>query len=218
MFGLGAIAAPEEGGWLWWAYQSSVRVIELAVCGLLVWAAATRLPAEDEKGSTAANSTTGFALFPCAPCRQPEDHADDIYPAVCSTNQAIHNYSLRTGKKLYDDAFPLNTLEKRNGNMSWNNYDEIGPGSEVVEVKDALTRTGLTTLPDRRPGAGLGGTLPDRRRRDRDLPGSMLVDENGFVRFRSLAADDALRRAAPGNKSLPRRSEARDLRELRDVR
>lgn len=271
--------------WIWWAYHFSVRVIEISICYLLTWAAMQRLHNEiDEKESQ--NSTTGFALFPCGPCRNTDENMDDIYPAVCNTNQAIHNYSLRTGKKVYDDSFPLEKSEvvnsfdrrkaKRNGNVPWhlnqsNNYDEIGPGSEIIEIKDALTRKGLSSLnrsdsdashashlpahvsyesigyhsgtfanrlgidnghfdhdsssdhgsnlsgygdkkmhrnhdrssygmkksgtlmafpqSERRRMSGRDGvqTLREGRDRERQSPNSMLVDENGFVRFRSLA-------------------------------
>ncbi|KAK6634990.1 hypothetical protein RUM44_000239 [Polyplax serrata] len=340
--------------WVWWAYHFSVRLIEIAICYLLSWAAMQRLNNEvDEKETNSQNSTTGLALFPCGPCRNAEENIDDIYPAVCNTNQAIHNYSLRTGKRVYDDSFPLNNItgdmaktpiptfenpdhvnnsydrrksKRHNGNLPWhlsqnqsNNYDEIGPGSEIIEIKDALTRKGLSSLNrsdsdasrnshipahvsyesigyhsgnfqarhmgvenghfdydkdtisengsnlskadsrcfesdaydsnrgsftvghkklhrshDHRGSHGMkkSGTLmafpPGEKRRmtsregvqtlregrdrvERQSPSSMLVDENGFVRFRSLAdaeriSEENSRRSGHGKKSLPRRS------------
>ncbi|XP_063231953.1 uncharacterized protein LOC134536219 [Bacillus rossius redtenbacheri] len=98
--------------WLWWGYQFSVRVIEIAMCGLLSWAGTQplqRAGSEEEKES----QNSGFALFRCGRCSntpRSSEGADDIYPAVCVTNQAIHDYTIRTGKKVYDDSFPLNNL------------------------------------------------------------------------------------------------------------
>lgn len=336
--------------WVWWAYHFSVRLIEIAICYLLTWAAMQRLHNEvDEKETNSQNSTTGLALFPCGPCRNAEENIDDIYPAVCNTNQAIHNYSLRTGKKVYDDSFPLNNIgndlaktpiptfenpdhvnnsydrrktKRHNGNLPWhlnqnqpNNYDEIGPGSEIIEIKDALTRKGLASLNRSDSDASRNSHLPahvsyesigyhsgnfqnrmgidnghfdyekdsnsdhgsnlsktdshcfdseayssnrgsftmgnkkmhrnhdrsshnmkksgtlmafppgEKRRvtsrdgvqtlregrdRERQSPNSMLVDENGFVRFRSLAdaeriSEENFRRSGHSKKSLPRK-------------
>ncbi|XP_066996683.2 uncharacterized protein [Anabrus simplex] len=98
--------------WLWWGYQFSVRVIEISMCFLFLWAGVQPLrqdQVEEEKDS----QNSGFALFRCRQCTntpQNSEAADDIYPAVCVTNQAIHDYTVRTGKKVYDDSFPLNNL------------------------------------------------------------------------------------------------------------
>lgn len=105
-------ASDKTFGWLRWGYQFSVRVIEVSMCFLLSWAGVQPLRSstiEDEKES----QNSGFALFRCGQCNntpQSSEATDDIYPAVCVTNQAIHDYTVRTGKKVYDDSFPLNNL------------------------------------------------------------------------------------------------------------
>lgn len=97
--------------WLWWAFQLSVRVIEVSICFLVFWAAVQPLRGEDEKETQSHNSASGFPLFPWGVNGTPRgsDHggnaADDIYPAICGTNQAVHNYTLRTGKQVYEDIF-----------------------------------------------------------------------------------------------------------------
>ncbi|GFG33488.1 hypothetical protein Cfor_04959 [Coptotermes formosanus] len=107
-----SLASDKTFGWLWWGYQFSVRVIEVSMCFLLSWAGVQPLRSstiEDEKES----QNSGFALFRCGQCNntpQSSEATDDIYPAVCVTNQAIHDYTVRTGKKVYDDSFPLNNL------------------------------------------------------------------------------------------------------------
>ncbi|XP_069694554.1 uncharacterized protein [Periplaneta americana] len=107
-----SLVSDETFGWLWWGYQFSVRVIEVSMCFLLSWAGVQPLRSsgiEDEKES----QNSGFALFRCGQCNntpQSSEATDDIYPAVCVTNQAIHDYTVRTGKKVYDDSFPLNNL------------------------------------------------------------------------------------------------------------
>ena len=106
------LGSDKSFGWLWWGYQFSVRVIEVSMCFLLSWAGGQPLRSsgiEDEKES----QNSGFALFRCGQCNntpQSSEATDDIYPAVCVTNQAIHDYTVRTGKKVYDDSFPLNNL------------------------------------------------------------------------------------------------------------
>lgn len=111
-YNVASVGSDKTFGWLWWGYQFSVRVIEVSMCFLLSWAGVQPLRLsgiEDEKES----QNSGFALFRCGHCNntpQSSEATDDIYPAVCVTNQAIHDYTVRTGKKVYDDSFPLNNL------------------------------------------------------------------------------------------------------------
>lgn len=111
-YNVASLGSDKTFGWLWWGYQFSVRVIEVSMCFLLSWAGVQPLRSssiEDEKES----QNSGFALFRCGHCNntpQSSEATDDIYPAVCVTNQAIHDYTVRTGKKVYDDSFPLNNL------------------------------------------------------------------------------------------------------------
>nr|CAD7197503.1 unnamed protein product [Timema douglasi] len=118
IFGLyRSLHLPES--WQFWGYHLCVRLLELAVCFLLYWAGVQppeRGPDHEEKGS----QSSGFALFRCggacaAGTPQSSEAADDIYPAVCVTNQAIHDYTARTGKKVYDDAFPLSNFHSGGG-------------------------------------------------------------------------------------------------------
>ncbi|XP_073974710.1 uncharacterized protein [Rhodnius prolixus] len=134
--------------WLWWGFQLSVRVIEVSMCALLAWAGMQR------------DSST----LPDQPAS-----VEDIYPAICTTNQA---YTMRSAKHYVDDTFPLNSLPHHHHH----HHTHTGSG-----------------------GGGGGGGPPhhtaDRRslkkhpsleRRLQPSP-SMLVAENGFVRFRTIA-------------------------------
>lgn len=96
--------------WLWWGWQFSVRLLELCVCGLLAWVASLSQYPLREKQMQQHSAHSGFALFPCGSSTSTENMDDVLYPAICSTNQAIQNYTMRTGKQVYDDSFPLNTL------------------------------------------------------------------------------------------------------------
>lgn len=83
--------------WLWWAFQLSVRVIEVSICFLVFWAAVQPLRGEDEKETQSHNSASGFPLFPwgatgTASRGSEHGHPDDFYPTMCPANQVIHNY------------------------------------------------------------------------------------------------------------------------------
>lgn len=161
--------------WLWWGFQFSVRVIEISMCFLMSWAGVQPLRCEAEKETQSHNSATGFALFACGaatPRGSEGGPGDDIYPAICSSNQAIHNYSLRTGKQVYDDTFPLNNLHAGPHMFLHNTAERRSLKKHPVEDHD-LSKS-------------ICGTLVPYDRRLQPSP-SMLVAENGFVRFRSLA-------------------------------
>lgn len=188
--------------WLWWAFQLSVRVIEVSICFLIFWAAVQPLRGEDEKETHSHNSASGFPLFPWGATGTPRgsDHGgngDDIYPTICSTNQAIHNYTLRTGKQVYEDIFqfcnasthattpvPTHLLNHTTDRRSFKKHHRI----EVDPVRSAC---GTLTI------------YPADRRPPQPSP-SMLIDEKGIVRFRSIAdaelhADDTFTRLQLGH-------------------
>ncbi|XP_075230367.1 uncharacterized protein LOC142329567 [Lycorma delicatula] len=156
--------------WLWWGFQFSVRVIEISMCFLMSWAGIQPLRCEDEKETQSHCLSSGFArgVVSCgANTSRGSDTGtvDDMYPAICSSNQAIHNYSLRTGKQVYDDSFPV-SLHSSSRLFAHNTTERRSLKKHPVE--DEL----------------LCGTLVSRRLQPSP---SMLVAENGFVRFRSLA-------------------------------
>lgn len=174
MFGVYEVLGEEKPHlWLLWGFQFSVRVIEISMCFLMSWAGVQPLRCEAEKETQSHNSSTGFALFSCGattPRGSEGGQGDDIYPAICSSNQAIHNYSLRTGKQVYDDTFPLNNLHTGN--------HMIAHTTERRSLKKHPLEEELSK--------SICGTLVPYDRRLQPSP-SMLVAENGFVRFRSLA-------------------------------
>ncbi|KAJ1525131.1 hypothetical protein ONE63_009967 [Megalurothrips usitatus] len=198
---LGVCEAPgvkEPHPWLWWGFQFSVRVIEIAMCALLCWAG-TQPPShcnphEDDKETQSQNSSsTAFALFSCggdAAHANRNDPVDDIYPAVCA-NQAGYHYSLRSGGKIYDNAYPLNNIQPMPPPDA-----ALGYGPERHSLKKYAPRGGL---PNDSPSVMIKSandallSYPSVRRgppppmhRPQPSP-SMLVAEDGFVRFRSLA-------------------------------
>ncbi|XP_065201757.1 uncharacterized protein LOC135832433 [Planococcus citri] len=228
--------------WLWWAFQLSVRVIEVSICFLVFWAAVQPLRGEDEKETQSHNSASGFPLFPWGVNGTPRgsDHgggnaADDIYPAICSTNQAIHNYTLRTGKQVYEDIFQfcnssapgsgphlqpqLQPLPLPPPSSHHAHHHGSGPGGGGTVVTPVPTHL-LHHTADRRslkihrhhppppppPNSSHIGDVVDPaslhrhaaaasgmytmyaadRRPPQPSP-SMLIDEKGIVRFRSIA-------------------------------
>ncbi|XP_034255755.1 proline-rich transmembrane protein 3 [Thrips palmi] len=198
---LGVYEAPGDDQphpWLWWGFQFSVRVIEIAMCALLCWAG-TQPPShcnphEDDKETQSQNSSsTAFALFSCggdAAHANRNDPVDDIYPAVCA-NQGGYHYSIRSAGKIYDNAYPLNNIQPISPQEA-----ALGYGPERHSLKKYPPRGGL---PNDSPSVMIKSandallSYPSVRRgppppmhRAQPSP-SMLVAEDGFVRFRSLA-------------------------------
>lgn len=150
--------------WLWWGYQFSVRVIEISSCFLIFWASIQPLRYTSEKE---AQNQSGLTLFPCrGTVSRSDPPSDDIYPAICSANQAVHNYTLRTGKHIYDDTYSM-------GGPPLANHQLFAHTTERRSLKrmddDSRSMYAYAERAAIQPSP------------------SMLVAENGFVRFRSLA-------------------------------
>ncbi|OAD52122.1 hypothetical protein WN48_02952 [Eufriesea mexicana] len=191
---------PQSNRWLWWGWQFFVRLLELAVCGLLAWVASLSQYPLREKQLQQHPVHSGFALFPCGSSTSTENMDDVLYPAICSTNQAIQNYTMRTGKQVYDDSFPLNTLPEHlniSGTFERHSIRKSGTmGHFPHEGRGSLNRhgNGIQTLRNSESRGrhtpvqqGGGGSVHEQT----PTTGStMLVAEDGFVRFRSLGAED----------------------------
>ncbi|XP_011864136.1 PREDICTED: proline-rich transmembrane protein 3 [Vollenhovia emeryi] len=186
---------PQQYPWLWWGWQFSVRLLELSVCGLLAWVASLSQYPLREKQMQQHSAHSGFALFPCGSSTSTENMDDVLYPAICSTNQAIQNYTMRTGKQVYDDSFPLNTLPEHlniSGTFERHSIRKSGTmGHFPHEGRGSLSRhgNGIQTLRNSEtrgrhtPVQGLHEQVPTSG-------STMLVAEDGFVRFRSLGAEE----------------------------
>ncbi|XP_044004444.1 uncharacterized protein LOC122849725 [Aphidius gifuensis] len=206
--------------WLWWGWQFSVRLLELSICGLLAWVASLSQYPLREKQMQQHSAHSGFALFPCGSSTSTENMDDVLYPAICSTNQAIQNYTLRTGKQVYDDSFPLNTLPdhlnitgtferhsiRKSGTMahfpSSHSANNGGGGGNpaINNINNIVIGEGRGSL--NRHGNGIQTMRgSDTRHSTRHMPetmpiasgttgSTMLVAEDGFVRFRSIGAED----------------------------
>lgn len=179
--------------WLWWGWEFSVRLLELSICGLLAWVASLSQYPLREKQMQQHSAHSGFALFPCGSSTSTENMDDVLYPAICSTNQAIQNYTIRTGKQVYDDSFPLNTLPEHlniSGTFERHSIRKSGTmGHFPHEGRGSLNRhgNGVQTL---RSSETRGRHTPIAAGLHEQAPASgstMLVAEDGFVRFRSLA-------------------------------
>ncbi|XP_053595234.1 uncharacterized protein LOC103573800 [Microplitis demolitor] len=182
--------------WLWWGWEFSVRLLELSICGLLAWVASLSQYPLREKQLQQHSAHSGFALFPCGSSTSTENMDDALYPAICSTNQAIQNYTMRTGKQVYDDSFPLNTLPEHlniSGTFERHSIRKSGTmGHFPHEGRSSLSRhgNGTQTL---RSSETRGRHTPIQGNLNEQPPASgstMLVAEDGFVRFRSLGAEE----------------------------
>ena len=182
--------------WLWWAWQFSVRLIELSMCSLLAWVASLSQYQFREKQLQQHVVHSGFALFPCGSSTSTENMDDALYPAICSTNQAIQNYTIRTGKQVYDDSFPLSTLPDH---LNVTSTFERHPARNT----DALNRTsqGMRSSFTQRGEDTQKFSQLDNRNKNVPIPlnihdhstasgSTMLVAEDGFVRFRNLGSEE----------------------------
>lgn len=154
----------DQNLWLIWGYEFSVRVIEISSCFLIFWASIQPLRYTSEKE---AQNQSGLTLFPCrGTVSRSDPPSDDIYPAICSANQAVHNYALRTGKHIYDDTYSM-------GGPPLANHQLFAHTTERRSLKrlddDSRSMYAYAERAAIQPSP------------------SMLVAENGFVRFRSLA-------------------------------
>ncbi|KAL1130683.1 hypothetical protein AAG570_011925 [Ranatra chinensis] len=129
--------------WLWWGFQLSVRVIEVSMCYLMAWA-----------GGMQRDLSTSSS-----PANDQPPSVEDIYPAICTANQA---YTLRSTKQ-FDDTFPLNSLH--------HHHHQHPPPHQPPLDRRSIKKH------------------PSLERRLQPSP-SMLVAENGFVRFRTMADAD----------------------------
>ncbi|XP_011502425.1 PREDICTED: uncharacterized protein LOC105365862 [Ceratosolen solmsi marchali] len=174
--------------WRCWGWEFSVRLIELLMCGLLAWVASLSQFQFREKQIQQHAIHTGFALFPCGSSTSTENMDDSMYPAICSTNQAIQNYTIRTGKQVYDDSFPLNTLtEHLNTSNTFERRSSRKSGTithfpQEMHSSFGQCRTEMQTL-----------CKSDNLHKinENSTSGStMLVAEDGFVRFRNLGPEE----------------------------
>ncbi|XP_046472676.1 uncharacterized protein [Neodiprion pinetum] len=183
--------------WLRWGWEFSVRLLELSMCGLLVWVGSLSQYPLREKQLQQHSAHSGFALFPCGSSTSTENMDDVLYPAICSTNQAIQNYNIRTGKQIYDDSFPLNTLPEHlniSGTFERHSIRKSGTmGHFPHEARSSLNRhgNGVQTLKTSSDVRGRHTPIQNLHEQQPPTSGStMLVAEDGFVRFRSLGAEE----------------------------
>lgn len=179
---------------VWWGWEFSVRITELTMCSLLAWVSSLSQFHLREKQIQQHVINSGFALFPCGNSTSTENIDDALYPAICSTNQAIQNYTLRTGKHVYDDSFPLNTLpdhfnvantferhstKKSNslGHFSETHHSFGQQRRDNSEFLNFDSRTKHNSKQDVLEYSSASGS-------------TMLVAEDGFVRFRNLGLED----------------------------
>ncbi|XP_012267591.1 proline-rich transmembrane protein 4 [Athalia rosae] len=196
IFGVQGRIGPPGYPWLWWGWQFSVRLLELSICGLLAWVGSLSQYPLREKQLQQHSAHSGFALFPCGSSTSTENMDDVLYPAICSTNQAIQNYTNRTGKQVYDDSFPLNTLPEHlniSGTFERHSIRKSGTmGHFPHEARSSLNRHGNGVQTLRASSDSRGRHTPIQNLHDQPpTSGStMLVAEDGFVRFRSLGAEE----------------------------
>ncbi|XP_051163542.1 uncharacterized protein LOC127282972 [Leptopilina boulardi] len=197
IFGVQERSTLYHHSWLWWGWQSSVRLLELTMCGLMAWVSSLSQYPLREKQLQQHSAHSGFALFPCGSSTSTENMDDVLYPAICSTNQAIQNYTMRTGKQVYDDSYPLNTLPehlnitgtferhsiRKSGTMG--HFPHEGRGSISRHGNGVQTMRNLDTRGRHTP------TQAGLQHEQASATGStMLVAEDGFVRFRSLGGEE----------------------------
>lgn len=182
--------------WLWWGWEFSVRLIELSMCGLLAWVASLSRYQMREKQISQQIVHPGFALFPCGSSTSTENMDDALYPAICNTNHAIQNYTLRTGKHVYDDSYPLNTLPDHLNRSTFERHS-----TRMSGTLNHLPQERRTTCTPRRNNTQIIYNSDSRNKshagpancneHSTNSGSTMLVAEDGFVRFRNLGTEES---------------------------
>lgn len=181
--------------WLWWGWEFSVRLIELSICSLQAWVASLSQYQLQKKQIQQHVVHSGFALFPCGSSTSTENMDDALYPTICSPNQATQNYTIRTGKQVYDDSFPLNALPDHLNTTSAlgkNSSRKFGTMNQLShEMRNSFSQRKhdtqiLCKIDSRNPNS----LSHDIHEHSSTSGSTMLVAEDGFVRFRNLGPEE----------------------------
>lgn len=184
--------------WLWWCWEFFVRIIELIICILISWVASLSQYQTREKKIQQHIVHSGFALFPCGNSHSTENVDDALYPAICSTNQAIQNYTIRTGKQVYDDSFPLNTLSEHLNISNTFERHSSRKSERLNHFSDEMRHPFAQRNNDNQSFRKLSNNNSQHKTSSHineysSTSGStMLVAEDGFVRFRNLGSEEDL--------------------------
>jgi hypothetical protein len=184
--------------WRCWIWEFSIRLIELLMCGLLAWVASLSQFQFREKQMQQHAVHAGFALFPCGSSTSTENMDDSLYPAICNTNQAIQNYTIRTGKQVYDDSFPLNTLTDHVNTTNTFERHSVTKSGNIANFPQEMNSSfgpcrNETKILCKTDNFHKNNALTQKVQENSSASGStMLVAEDGFVRFRNLGPEDDL--------------------------
>nr|XP_053650708.1 uncharacterized protein LOC128701141 [Cherax quadricarinatus] len=187
---------PPAYPWHWLAYQSTCRLLEVLMWVLLGVTSVLRLGGSSGKRQNHKGEKRLLSVLSCRRCGScssitAQDKVDEVFPAVCQTNQAVRNFTLQScGKGVYQEALTQEPLARR--------ANTVRVTHKRPSIRKSATLHSATS--DIHLLWNHGNTLsalpPDASSR----PSSMLFNDAGFVRFRmqvdpQQAMDEVLRKS-----------------------
>ncbi|XP_045596243.1 LOW QUALITY PROTEIN: uncharacterized protein [Procambarus clarkii] len=206
---------PPAYPWHWLAYQSTCRLLEVLMWVLLGVASTLTLGGSSGKRQNHKGEKRILAVFSCRRCGScssitTQDKVDEVFPAVCQTNQAVRNFTLQScGKVVYQEALTQEPLARRANTV------RVSHKRPSIR-KSATLHSGTSDIHLLwNHGNTLGALPPDSASR----PSSMLFNDAGFVRFRmqvdpQQGMDEVLRKSL---QNLEIQADAADSKLLQQV-
>ncbi|XP_066967556.1 uncharacterized protein [Macrobrachium rosenbergii] len=171
---------PPAYPWYWLAYQSTCRILEIIMWLLLGITAALTVGTASGKRQSQKGEIKLLSVLSCKHCGSctsipAQDKADEVFPAVCQTNQAVRNFTLQScGKGVYQEALTQQPLTRR--------ANTVKPAHKRPSIRKSATLHSATSdiqllWNQGHPQNAVSSDASSR-------PSSMLFNDAGFVRFR----------------------------------
>ncbi|MPC60501.1 uncharacterized protein LOC123511863 [Portunus trituberculatus] len=183
---------PPAYPWRWLAYQTTCRMLEVLMWVLL---GATSLlvagssPAKRQHLKGEPRLLAALSCRRCGSCASvaATERVDEVFPAVCQTNQAVRNFTLHArGKGVYQEALAhvparrANTVRITHKRPSIRKSATLHSATSDIHLlwSQGPAHNGSALDCPSQPATGHNG--PPR-------PSSMLFNDSGFVRFKTQA-------------------------------
>ncbi|XP_071531974.1 uncharacterized protein [Panulirus ornatus] len=206
---------PPSYPWHWLAYQSACRVLEVLMWVLLGVTSSLTVGGSSGKRHNQKGEMRLLSVFSCKRCGScssvaTQDKVDEVFPAVCQTNQAVRNFTLQAcGKGVYQEALTQEPLTRR--------ANTVRVCTKRPSIRKSATLHSATSDIHLlwNHGNAHNAVPPDASSR----PSSMLFNDAGFVRFKmqvdpQQAMDEVLRKSL---QNLEMQGEAGDTSMLQQI-
>ena len=182
----GTIQIPPPQPWLWFGFQTCTRILEVLMWTLVCIASALPVNMTHNNGKLVSDDRGLLSIFGCKSCANcgscsdidsctvisEKKQVDEMYPTICQSNQIVRNFTLHAdGKTIPHDFIPPMD------NQFKYNTTNIQPNKKFIK-KSATLHAGSSEN-------HFLVTRSDNFTSNTSRPSSMLLSEDGFVRFRT---------------------------------